>query len=193
MENIINVGDLKYKITIEWKEKRKYRTYYKAVLANIEQNKEKLLTFVLFNPSTADEYKFDKTLLNCEKIARLTGYNGFEIYNLLSIKNSKVKAAVSDENKAKAYNINTLQIDFSNKDIVLAWGSFSGDKNKPFIRNIVKEFINKIPKDVYTFCKNTKDYPFHPKNFNEKRCLKCHNNKLKLVEFDLSKIDIDKK
>lgn len=70
----------------------KYRPYLKVVKpeCSIDETKN-ILTFVLFNPSYANQYMLDETIKNCAHLSfDNKNYNGFEVLNLFCNRDSKV-------------------------------------------------------------------------------------------------------
>lgn len=106
----------------------KYRLYFKAVKNGHHlKTEENILTFIMFNPSTATHLDLDATLKNCSSLAKRKQFAGFEILNLLNIRNpstSKFNVCSNDSN-AK-YNIEPIPIF---KNVVLAWGYRDSSKN----------------------------------------------------------------
>lgn len=103
-----------------------HRYYYKKVF-NTE--KENILTFVMLNPSDADQYKPDPTIRNIETIVKESKrYNGFAIINLFSYRTAKPKDLknkilkiknTKEKDEFTAKNLTYLK-DYINGDVVLA-------------------------------------------------------------------------
>lgn len=149
----------------------KYRTYYKTVW---DESKENLLTFIMLNPSTADQYSNDPSVNNCIKIAKkYENYNGIEVLNVYSLRHPDYSKIV---NYIKNGEGNPEGIDYDAKctNVVLAWGDKKVTLNqnlKNKIENAQHIYIlgakeqNKINKDfVDNYNKNKLNQIRHPDN-----------------------------
>lgn len=105
----------------------KHRLSYKTVWDENEQ----VLTFIMFNPSTANQYTTDPTINNCIKLAKKgvddIKFGGIEIYNLITIRHPSVIETMKlyVKNAKKHTSVNPLwgeNFDFQEKHICLAWG-----------------------------------------------------------------------
>lgn len=171
-------GDWENEIDSVYKEKLKvdgiaykYRTYYKTVW---DESKENLLTFIMLNPSTADQYSNDPSVNNCIKIAKKCGnYTGIEVLNVYSLRHPNYSKIVDC---IKNGNGNPEGIDYDAKctNVVLAWGDKKVTLNqnlKNKIENAQHIYIlgakeqNKINKDfVDNYNKNKLNQIRHPDN-----------------------------
>jgi len=157
--NISDYNSWKNSLNIENPENAKlykYR-YYLKVVENEDDlnNKDRILTFVLFNPSYANQYTLDDTIENCRFITfdyfkkENIVFTGFEILNLLNIRTTSTKKLKeNDYNNIELYD-NTFANYISFNDVVLAWGV---SKNK----NTFRVEMNKTWK---TLCKLKEDCP----------------------------------
>lgn len=68
----------------------KYRPYFKAVKNSSDINTQNILTFILYNPSYANQNFLDDTIQNCAKLSQKENFDGFEILNLFNIRNPKI-------------------------------------------------------------------------------------------------------
>lgn len=138
-----------------------------------DYNKNKgMASVILFNPSNADELKYDRTTM--EIINYLIGknkYNGVFLLNLYSIVELDSKKVIGD-NKKIDKDKNDKLIGFAlkkSKDVYIAWGS---DKDNRKRINEVKELIKN---SGYTFVyklldsDNKAKHPSRCKIVNEKR------------------------
>lgn len=121
----------------------KYRIYYKNIWNDV--NNPKLLTFIMLNPSYANQYANDPTINNCIKIAKKEKHDGIEIINKYSLRHpvfNEIKDKLSKEGNPQDLNYNEFA---QCNDIVLAWGNkcFSREENI----NLFDKIINH--KSVY--------------------------------------------
>ncbi|MDD3014501.1 MAG: DUF1643 domain-containing protein [Candidatus Gastranaerophilales bacterium] len=167
----------------------KYRPYFKAIKIGVEPETKNILTFIMFNPSKTHQYSLDDTVNNCMTLAKNNSYDGFEVLNLLNIRNPKID------------NINICDID-SNKDctikpepicqnVVFAWGSRNFCKRGMNILNInLQNFLKYCNKDtkIYTLIKNITRHPGRQawRGNNGFRAAKLHE--FKVTSFDKLKI-----
>ena len=111
----------------------KYRPYLKVVKGNRTKEEiiqeQDILTFVLFNPSYANQFTLDDTIKNCAYVTSKKRYSGFEILNLLNIRNPNINNIIPNS----IDNIYNCYFDIKDiiifKNVVLAWGV---SKNKYF-------------------------------------------------------------
>ena len=171
-------GDWENEIDSVYKEKLKvdgiaykYRTYYKTVW---DESKENLLTFIMLNPSTADQYSNDSSVNNCIKIAKKCGnYGGIEVLNVYSLRHPNYSKIVDYIKNGKG-NPNDIVYHAKCKNVVLAWGNKKVELNKKLQNKILgAEHIyilgamepNKINKDfVDNYNKNKLNQIRHPDN-----------------------------
>lgn len=151
----------------------KYRYYYSKSWGD----KTNILTFIMFNPSTADINNDDATIKNCIKIAYHSGFEGIEVVNLFSLRSPNVsylnKIAQIDEiqnDENKAYLEKVLA---NSKNIVFAWGSHALTCKKKNIMDNRKEkaiglSINQN-NNLYCISINKNNSPAHPgpQSFNK--------------------------
>lgn len=98
----------------------KYRIYYKTVWNNTE--KPNLLTFIMLNPSTANQHSNDPSVNNCIKVAKKSGYDGIEVLNVYSLRHpvfAEIKDILTTEGNPKDINYDMAQLE----NVVLAWGN----------------------------------------------------------------------
>lgn len=149
----------------------KYRTYYKTVW---DESKENLLTFIMLNPSTADQYSNDPSVNNCIKIAKkYEKYGGIEVLNVYSLRHPDYSKIVDCIKNGKG-NPNDIVYDAKCTNVVLAWGDKKVTINqnlKNKIENAQHIYIlgakepNKINKDfVDNYNKNKLNQIRHPDN-----------------------------
>lgn len=169
----------------------KYRTYYKTVW---DESKENLLTFIMLNPSTADQYSNDPSVNNCIKIAKkYENYGGIEVLNVYSLRHPDYSKIVDYIKKGEG---NPKDIDYNANctNVVLAWGDKKVTLNqnlKNKIENAQHIYIlgakeqNKINKDfVDNYNKNKLNQIRHPDNRAWTRLGSIDNAKLFEIDKD---------
>ena len=161
---------------------KNYRYYLRIELES--HSKFSSLIVIMLNPSyTGTNEKFDMTVQNVISIANLLNIKEIIILNLYAIVNPDSSKALSNF-KEDEYNEKNLQVidnvlEENHSKVLVAWGN---PKNKKIALQAEKIF-KKIENRAYTFCKNTKKYPLHPKNFNKARCVNCIGEEYKLQPF----------
>lgn len=147
-----------------------HRYYYKKVFD--EKNKDKILTFIMLNPSNADQYKPDQTIKNIEEITSENGYGAFSVVNLFSYRTPKPKDLIDAINNDKKFSndenfTNYIVKEKLGTDIVLAWGSSAksicNKYNEDYYKNVL-ERLRDSGKPLYTYAKilNKDGSPKHP-------------------------------
>lgn len=137
----INKFDNKNKFE-NYKYKHRYYALYK-----ITDKDEKTLTFILYNPSSANPEQLDATISKCIELAKKNDYGNVEILNLFSLRQTNSSPKVLNESNSinsqylKDY-LKDIQDNDKNHDIVVAWGCGKDTKHKKYcneIRNCLKE------------------------------------------------------
>lgn len=133
----------------------KYRYYAYFDLRKSSKDEEKLITFILLNPSTTNDKTLDATTRNCIKIAaKNTSYNAVEILNLYPLRNSKVTTeTLKAEKDANTKNKKFLTkiIEKKNRNaIVKAWGFSDKTKDSP-AKDIDKILKDKVKKGAIVY------------------------------------------
>lgn len=155
----------------------KYRYYLKVVKRECNINEqEKILTFVLFNPSYANQYQLDSTIKNCAYLTfENKKYNGFEILNLFACRDSNVELFKRKYRNFKDKKISVLDkqavskelILFNSsetvfKEVVLAWGCSEFKKDMAKIRwSVINERYKNPKTKYYALANNDKINSYH--------------------------------
>ncbi len=176
-----------YKCEILFDENNKDYRYYLEIELNTNSEKSSLIVIML-NPSyTGINQKIDMTVQNVISIARLLNKTEVIVLNLYAIVNPDSSKALSYFKEDK-YNEKNLQVidevlNENISDVLVAWGKPKNEK----IKKQAEKIFKKVRSRAYTFCKNTKEYPLHPKNFNKTRCVNCAGRIYKLHHFKFPK------
>ncbi len=174
--------------------KSSQRYYYKNTFAKGNET-EKLLTFIMLNPSNADQFKPDKTVTNIKKITIENGYNAFAIVNLFSYRTGSPKKLIDKFSKrdySNKKNLDTL-INKLNGNVVLAWGSnaksICNKYKKDYYNEVLQELINKKC-SLYVYDLNKDNSPRHPGPLSFNR---VKNIKLKKITISNNNFKLDLK
>lgn len=100
----------------------KHRVFYKHIFN--EELSNKILTIIMFNPSTTNHYSKDPTINNCITIAQNNNYGAIEIINMLTIRNPDINSAINDCEKL-IIPFSSYSKYLNNKEILIAWGGIS--------------------------------------------------------------------
>lgn len=120
------------------------------------------LGFIMLNPSTADSYNDDNTIIKCITYAKSWGYGGIIVVNLFAFRSTKPKELLLINNPIGYENNHYLKQMRDLQQIICAWG------NKPIIQKLKKKFPNynpleDIPKDrLYCLQLSKDNIPKHP-------------------------------
>ena len=174
--------------------KASHRYFYRKVFnTNL---KDKMLTFIMLNPSNADQNKPDQTIKNIEEITRNNSYNGFQIVNLFSYRTPSQKCLIDKIEKLKispddSFNEKNLKyLKYIKGDVVLAWGSNAKsicNKYEKGYYNKVLDILKKNECHLYTYASslNKDGSPKHPGSMSYNKLDFIY--KSKLVELKIVK------
>jgi len=126
------------------------------------------VTFVMLNPSDADENKDDPTLNKCIKFAQNENkYGSLEVVNLfayIATKPGNLKKAYDHDPIGQKNDLYILSATKRADLIILAWGAWLGNvsaRKYPRIKNRAEEVLNLISgqKTLYCLKLTDKEYP----------------------------------
>lgn len=89
-----------------------------------ENEKPKMLAFIMLNPSTADEVKNDPTVERCQRRCKAWGFDGLFVANIFAYRSTDpaalydIKDPVGPQNDKHILNIASLS-----KQIICGWGN----------------------------------------------------------------------
>lgn len=126
------------------------------------------VTYILLNPSTADETQLDPTLKQCVKIARFNGFGGMIILNLYAYRATKPKDMKTASDPVGALNDQVLAA--ATGTIVGGWGNHADPLRAAAIRamhpdmKVLKLNATGQPKHPLYVAGNTmlSDWPIQP-------------------------------
>lgn len=123
--------------------KNTHRYYACYDLRNGKSEDVNIITFILFDPSTANpKNPIDPTISNCIYLAVKNEYNYVEIINIFSYRCSTVSAKCTENNKDNLEFIKKIIGDETYKrDFVKAWGFGKENSSK-----LIQEQINSVKK-----------------------------------------------
>lgn len=116
------------------------------------------LVFIMFNPSTADEWVDDPTIRKCVGFARQFGYGGIRVVNLFAYRTSNPN--VLRQHKADIVGPdNDRHIAEQSRlgPVVCAWG-----QNARFFPERVAAVMDLLPQGVFCLKQTSDGYPGHP-------------------------------
>lgn len=150
-----NEQEYKQKFGIRYK----YRPYFKAIKEELSfETEENILTFIMFNPSLTHQFTLDDTVKNCLKLTQKGKFNGFEVLNLLNIRNPSIDCLnICDDDS----NVN-LEINPKFKNVVFAWGCRNFcPKGISILNDRLKSFLiyHNDETEYYTFEKDKTRHP----------------------------------
>lgn len=81
------------------------------------------LTFVMLNPSTADDVKNDATIERCQRRAEATGFGCLQVVNIFALRSTDPKALVlSDDPIGPDNNRHIVEAIHAHGVVICAWG-----------------------------------------------------------------------
>ena len=162
---------------------KKYRYLWKAQIINQSGN-GKIVTFVMLNPSTADENSTDLTIDKCLAYAYVLGYSTLRVVNLFAYRAPKPECLPKDETAVGPCNDSAILHAVSDaQHIVCAWGN--GGKASKLLKKRGKE-VRKLLEDyrkrLYCLGCNGSGEPTHPLS---RKLTVVRKNKVELKPYKL--------
>ncbi len=110
-------------IRAEFSSDRKYRYLWEAQISNQSGN-GKAVTFLMLNPSCADEIVTDPTIDKCLTYTAQWGYSALRVVNLFAYRTSKPECLPEDSTAVGPYNDCAIKHAVSDAPLtVCAWGN----------------------------------------------------------------------
>jgi len=119
-----------------------------------------MLLFVMLNPSTADEFKLDRTVARCRKLAMKMDFGSFHVVNmfaLISTDPKKLEEVDDPVGKLNGRYIGRLAKEA--EKVIVAWGSHKLVKSR---EAAVLKLLHKHHKKLYCLGVTKKGHPRHP-------------------------------
>ena len=133
---------------------------YRYSLTRTQLKAEKLLMFILLNPSTATEVKNDPTITRCQKRSSLLGYKGFIICNLFAYRTKNPQTMKNFPEPIGPENNNIIKRNLILADkVVCAWGNHGSHLSRA---EKVLEIIKASRTPAYNLGLTKNNQPIHP-------------------------------
>ena len=164
-ENRITIGDVQTTLAIgeplksgaTFSPDKKYR--YK--LWRIWDSTKPKCSFIMLNPSTADEIVLDPTVRRCMDFARLWGYGSLTVGNIFALRSTDPKELYKSEDPIGTGNDEALLDIVKNSDIAItAWGTHGAftKRGTKVINMLIPDYAEKM-----AFLERTANgEPMHP-------------------------------
>lgn len=142
------------KSTVSFSECRKYRYY----LRREWNGNGPEITWIMLNPSTADETVDDPTVAKCQRLSRKWGFGSLCVLNLFALRSTDPKALYKDPDPVGPDNDKWIRAISEVSDrIVVAWGVHSKLQDR---EKVVRDILSGL--ELWAL-KITKDgHPHHP-------------------------------
>ena len=144
---------------------------YRYVLTRRVGRSSRAVTFIMLNPSTADETKDDKTISWCKQFAGSEGYGRLYVTNLSPLRATDPKKMLEAGPEPPAVwkkNIKWILKAASRSELViLAWGN---DGAKTGRADKVLRALRREGHEVYCLEITHSQQPRHPRGFPHGRC-----------------------
>lgn len=123
---------------------------------------EASLTFIMLNPSTADEVNNDPTIRRCIGFATRWGFNRLYVVNLYSLRATDPKQLLQAPDPVGPDNDRYISMAFGGSDLVIAgWGGNLPKSGAERIKK-VQELAKKAERRIYCLKVNNDGNPGHP-------------------------------
>ena len=171
-------------IRAEFSSDRKYRYLWEAQIINRAGN-GKPITFLMLNPSKADENSTDPTIDKCLAYAYALGYSTLRVVNLFAHCASKPKDLPKDETAVGPCNNSAIGRALSDASlIVCAWGNGHNlgrtRKRAKKVRKLLEDYRERL----YCLGLNKSCEPKHPLPRKLTKLTVVRKNKLVLEPYD---------
>ena len=137
---------------------KKHRYYLERLFNN--NNKPKMLVFIMLNPSVADLEANDPTVERCQRRATFLNYDGFIVLNVFSYRSTCPKRLFSSPDHTREKNLSYIEkITKKHNNVICAWGNHASFKEGSLnVRNVLrKNNVKAMALDV-----NKSGEPKHP-------------------------------
>ena len=148
------------------------RVYRFELRRRVDMTSEKLVTFVMLNPSTADEFSDDPTIRRCIDFARRWGFGRLTVVNLFPFRATDPKQLrtehcdalerASGDERWNTQRRNWLHVEQAAAEadrVVLAWGAHGDLLNAG---RVIRKQLNDAGHDLYVLGLTRGGQPKHP-------------------------------
>lgn len=119
-----------------------------------------LLTFIMLNPSTADEVQNDPTIERCERRARMWGFAGLRIFNLYAFRATEPKDMKAAADPFGPENLERLiKAIEHDRNIIAGWGAHGRYRNAS---SIIMMEVERVGRTIYCLERTKAGQPKHP-------------------------------
>lgn len=135
---------------------------------------QRMLAFVMFNPSTADAELDDATIRRCVKFARAHSYDALEVVNLFAYRATDPKQLrkagypVGPENDAHIAHVARMAT-----DVCVAWGALAAGLSRP---DAVMDILRVNARAILCLALTRSGYPQHPLMLSSACTLQPYNH-----------------
>jgi hypothetical protein len=137
---------------------RVYRYQLDREFEELSDPPESRVTFIMLNPSTADEHANDPTLTRCCTFARAWGYQHLRVVNLFALRSTDPSAIYSHDDPIGADNDDAImRAVYASDLIVCAWGKHGDHRDRG---RAVARLLGGRRLHVLRLCKGGQ--PMHP-------------------------------
>lgn len=163
------LDDKKYRLSL-------YKNWYEEQTDEEQTNEERTIVFIGLNPSYADEFKLDTTIMNTTNYALENGYSSAYYLNLYPYVETDATKLPQYKNDYVEENLTEIKRILSiNKDVVVIWGRDAELNNKRKIE-VVKNIFAEKSCEVRCFKDNNGNEHCHPsRGFTSKWTLVDYN------------------
>ncbi|MDN8592718.1 DUF1643 domain-containing protein [Paenibacillus sp. 11B] len=150
---------------------RNYRYYLEKSAVEKAKQGEKIATIIMLNPSYADEYKLDLSIMKVFNMLLKEGYTTLKVVNLFAFVATKHSALVSTVASTGGENDKWIKKAITNIDLlIIAWGSNEDQykRRKYQVNKIINSMnIKEKPKQIKCFIDKQKRKGRHPSRLGE--------------------------
>ncbi|MBL4870566.1 MAG: DUF1643 domain-containing protein [Robiginitomaculum sp.] len=135
---------------------------YRYRLSQIWDEHKLPLTWLMLNPSTADEVKNDPTVERCERRARMWGYGGSIVFNIFAFRATDPKDMRAQTDPIGPENdkwIRQIAKQSRERDVVAGWGEHGAHRNRG---QAVLDIFMQEEGQISALKINASGHPAHP-------------------------------
>ena len=132
---------------------------YRYLLTRKICEKDTICTFIMLNPSTADEIENDPTVARCVKFAKVWGYGKLNVLNIFALRSTDPGGLYTIEDPVGQDNDHHIVETVRNSDLVIAaWGVHAAlnDRGKQ-VEDLIVPYT-----DIHCLSVTKDGYPGHP-------------------------------